>query len=664
MRLFGALLTLALFASPLFGADPALDVRHYDLDVQVLETSLKVRAALEVVANKPPKSWKLELADRMTLSFASIKGRSVPYSSEKSGVVLDLSSFRDLKGTAFRLELTLTGKPHTRFSERRGGFLRTSVGSDVTYIRSQYPWYPRAADDPATYKVSVETREGWVVRTAGDLKGKSTKGIRKTWVFELSQPVLRVGLIAGPYKVVSLKHAGEFVLDAFVLPGDETGARRLLDIAKRALSHYGKWWGDISAKRYTLVEMPKAFGEGSGYSEHGYLLIGKGAFVVGLDVKWANDLVAHEVAHSWFGGEVSFSNFISESLASYATLRFIEAERGEKAALMERRHSIDAVIRSAVSGQEVAFSEISGFGGGMDPEVYRVHAYEKGTMVLSMFEDAIGREKMDGLLRQFLEEHRGQLLDYRKVRAYLLKGGGAYGRPVITQWENPGIPSLRLDYRVGSKGRSWKAKGSVLQEGVKKPYKMNVLVRAICGDEKVEQVVKFSGSSKGGFNLTLQGKPYGVIVDPEYRLLVNRTEGASANPADEVSRLFEVVNNPKESSPRTLEQTIIALRHLLRRGAGEYEGLCHTGVGRLLFRQGKFDDARKDFREALRLGAGGPFHQRWVYLRLGCMADLEKDRKKALEHYGKVISYGKSDHTSQAAARFKEKPYRGYAKDG
>lgn len=94
--------------------------------------------------------------------------------------------------------------------------------------------------------------------------------------------------------------------------------------------------------------------------------------------------------------------------------------------------------------------------------------------------------------------------------------------------------------------------------------------------------------------------------------------------------------------------------------------MCHTGLGRCLFRLGKHGEAEQEFEAALRLGAGGPFHRSWIHLRLGNMADVAGDREKALESYRKAVGQG-SNASSEAvrrAQRFTEKPYRGYTKDG
>ena len=57
-------------------------------------------------------------------------------------------------------------------------------------------------------------------------------------------------------------------------------------------------------------------------------------------------------------------------------------------------------------------------------------------------------------------------------------------------------------------------------------------------------------------------------------------------------------------------------------------------------------EARAAFKEALRLGAGGPFHRAWIYLRLGNMADVDGDRKLAKKNYKLATEQGTRYHTS------------------
>jgi tetratricopeptide (TPR) repeat protein len=125
-----------------------------------------------------------------------------------------------------------------------------------------------------------------------------------------------------------------------------------------------------------------------------------------------------------------------------------------------------------------------------------------------------------------------------------------------------------------------------------------------------------------------------------------------------------VANSPGESNKEKLEMTIRNIRRLINADLAETHH--HTALGRCLFRLGKFDEAIKAFKKALEGGAGGPFHRQWIYLRLGCIADLKKKRSDAIDYYKKAtaITRNGSDFAMNKAKRFLERPYKGHKKDG
>jgi aminopeptidase N len=435
--------------------DEAVDVRRYDLEVVVLPETLRERIRIEAVAREALATWALDLVRPMEVRSASVNGKPAGLERKGDTVVLDMAG----AGVGeLSVELSVEGRPQERFSEDRGGFVRSDVTPDLAYVRSQVPWYPRAPDDAAAWRAVVETPIGWIARTAGREAGREEAADRVRWTFEEPRPFESAGLVAGPYRRVEGKAAGGAALDALVFPEDEKGAGPLLETARRALDHYGARFGSVEARRFTLVEMPATFGKGSGYGEAGYVLLGKGAFEEGGAAAWADALVAHEVAHTWWGREVGFTTFASESLASYSTLGFLEAERGAGAARAERQRAVTAIAKAASEGKTAALAEIRPWGRGMDPETYRVHAYEKAMMLLVMAEDALGRPAMDRSLAGFFARNRGSRVDWPELREALGAAGPA-ARVVLEQGEGPGVPILTVSHEARKSGGAGRSRG-------------------------------------------------------------------------------------------------------------------------------------------------------------------------------------------------------------
>jgi len=656
--------TLAGFLGLVLAPQASIDLEHARLHVVVNEASLDVSATLSGRAEGRPSAWDLALQRTMTVRSVTAGEREVPFTADGDELRIDLSALGLGDGDALTLGLAATGSPLERFSEERGGYVRSTVGADRTYVRGQVAWYPRPPDDSAAMSIVVEAPAEWQVRTAGRLAGVDAVADRKAWTFEQESPARNVGLVAGPYAVQEVTTDDGSVLDAFVFPGDEEAAGILLATARRAFEHYVGRFGAVARDRFTLVEMPAAFGEGSGYGEVGYVLVGKGAFAV-PDAPWAQDLVAHEVAHTWWGREVPFRDFANEVLATYSELSFAAADRGAPAARLKRRAAIEAVAGAAAEAHEIAFREIDGWGGSMDPRTYRVHAYEKGMMLLQMVEDAVGTKAMDRTLARFFQDLRvpgSAPVGFGDLRDALVGAGGA-ARKVVEQWERPGLPVLTAEYEAKESGSRWKVEGTVLQEGTDRPFELEVTLAALGGEEPVEKTVKLN-EARAKFSLTTPFEPTGVVIDPDARLLVTSQRSAIADPGALFSEAFRVVNSPNDADVDRNLRAIAQLRRLLEAGVAEHPGLCHGGIGRCLFRLGRHDDARAELEEALRLlGRSQPFHRAWFHLRLGCIADLEGRREDALAHYEQARGEGASDATAKLARRFEERPYRGFEQD-
>lgn len=655
-------LSTATVTLPRASAQDAPDALRYELDVKVRDGDLAVTEAIRLSARAPAR-LALQLVPEMKVLAAESGGRPVPFDVRKGGIELDLSAV-NASDAELVVTLRLEGSPREQFPASRGGFLRSAVGPDVVYVRSQVPWYARIEGDPATYRTIIDVRSGWLVRTAGNASPPVRSGDRQVIAFESSTPERAVGLVAGPWVARELSAAGGTVFDAFHLAGKEKGADALLAAARRAFDFYGAWFGKSPLSRFTLVELPETFGASSGYGESGYDLLGPGAFA-SPPGPGSVALVAHEVAHAWWGHTVSFREWPSEALASFATTRFLEADQGAEAARAERRSSVEDVVRAAEAGKEIAFADIRGFGGGIDAETYASHAYGKAMMLLVMFEQSLGEAPTRKLLARFLDENRGRTVGWTELRT-ALAGASAAARALVEQWETTGIPRLSIDLTSPGAGKSGRVSGTLRQSGTARPFRMKVIIAAKCGERLVPAVVALD-DAESSFDFAVPSEPSVVIIDPDWLLLAARPATAGgADPAKLLEEAMTVANNPTQDDPKLLAKAISQLRTVIETGSPDAAGTCHVGIGRCLFNLGKLDEARKELEEGLRIGAG-PFHRGWANLRLGNIADLQKRRKDAVKYYETVLagpSAKNLEFTKEKARRFLDSAYRGLKQDG
>jgi tetratricopeptide (TPR) repeat protein len=651
----GGTLGCALVAAAVGGAD----VERYDIEVALRGSDLGVATVLHA-HGKPPPKWELDLVPEMKVASAECGGKPVPSSAAKGTLTLELGEVAlDAQGN-FAVSIRCEGSPSEHFSEARGGFVRSVVGPEQAYIRSQVAWYPRVRDDPALHHLVIDAPAGMQVRSAGDFEAPLHKGERELWTFETRGLVDRAGLAAGRW---SLRSSAGF--DALVAPGHEPAADGLLALTRKVLEFHAKDLGALSRSRFALVEMPREFGAGSGYSECGYFLLGPQAFDDGADATWVKGFLAHEAAHQWWGQDGLFSDFANEALAQYSMLRYVESTGGAAAGLDVRRAAVQKVAAAVAAGKQIALADIHGWGGSLDPETYSTHAYEKSMMILVMVRQVIGEEAMAKLLQRFLKQARERRVGWSELREALVASGKG-ARNVVEQWEQAEVPTLRLEHEAKKSGSGWTITGKVAQSGTKKPFQMSVTVAALCAGKRTEVVVKLSDAEEA-FTLKTAAEPEQVLLDPDWLLLVARDSPGGADAKALFESAMKTANNPRESDARVLEKAIADLRGALRSGAlsGGEEGAAHTGIGRCLFRAGKLDEAAKELEEALKSGAGGPFHRGWAHLRLGCIADLAGKRKEALEHYALVVdSKGSSASTIEKAKLFQERPYKGFQVDG
>lgn len=330
-------MTGAAYSLPVPSGDPyvpgrgdvSFEVTHYDLDLDYKMSSnrLSGKAVLEVVAVAPLAKLHLDLAG-LRVSKVSVDGIPVKWShrDQRLNVALPQRLSPDDRVT---VAVTYAGTPapvrspwgEVGWEELDDGVL---VASQPTGAPTWFPCndHPRSK---ATYRIAIECDSPYEVVATGALTDRRVRGSRTRRVFEQRRPMATylAAVHAGQYEQVTL--AAGPVPQRVVLPAG-VKAQVLADLRSqpRMMSFFTEVFGRYPFDDYTVVvtaddlEIPL---EAQGMATFGQnWLRGRGA---------QERLVAHELAHQWFGNSLTIESWsdiwLNEGFACYAEWLWSEA---------------------------------------------------------------------------------------------------------------------------------------------------------------------------------------------------------------------------------------------------------------------------------------------------------------------------------------------------
>jgi hypothetical protein len=223
-------------------------------------------------------------------------------------------------------------------------------------------------------------------------------------------------ILAGTYSFHEETRGGVTArLASYGVPKPKTAAK-VLSLFHAARERYEALFGPFPYAEYTIAEV---FDGRPGQAPPGMMRIGTGtldAFRFGgeewarSDEEEANRIVAHEVAHAWWGGLVwnaqEADAWLVESIAEFSAGRAIELLRGERELERVRRVWRAEGKLSASMAPLTLARELSGDPSGIEetvPHDVRRLLYGRGPALLDAVRSQVGDEACFRALRVFLE---------------------------------------------------------------------------------------------------------------------------------------------------------------------------------------------------------------------------------------------------------------------
>ncbi|MEU4780094.1 M1 family metallopeptidase [Micromonospora sp. NPDC023633] len=313
------------------------DVSRYTVKVRYdpAEDRLTGTTTVQAAATSDLSAFNLDLAG---LTVRSVTVDGAPAKHGRKGDELVVTPARGLiAGNGFVAEIAYEGEPEPLRNEALGlgGFLHTDEGAiALGQPESASTWFPvnDHPSDKAAYDFEITVPKGLTAVSNGVPAGKSTAGDWTTWKWAERSPMASYlsMVVVGRFRITEGEHKGRPVFHAVTADLPEGAADRSIadtvEVADYLESVFGPYpfgaYGGVVISdariRYALETQSRPVYSASFFS---------GGENTGV--------VAHELAHQWFGNSVSLAKWqdiwLNEGLATYAEWLWAEHDGGRTA---------------------------------------------------------------------------------------------------------------------------------------------------------------------------------------------------------------------------------------------------------------------------------------------------------------------------------------------
>jgi len=666
LQIFGLIFVLSATVFAQQVQRSKFDVTNYQIDAQLTPSENKLTATADVsfVPQEDTRTVSFELNGSLKVdSVARVGNSSTKPKQVKPAVatgdvtfVQDQVGVSDL-GPSVRIDLgdtVIKGTPVTlRFkysgilNSPSGGPLLTKrlayVGDNQGYLMYAARWFPfhDYAADQATSEISISVPGGLQVVGFSDVPVTNNGG---KYSFIQSKPALVGNFSYGKFANKSLRF-GEYEIQFFTRPGNDANIADYGETLGKALEFYTKKYGPAEmGKRLIVTQIDDESLDF--YSSQGMLFISNRQFEQAREIN--DDRLQREAALQWWGLTVGLKSFddawLSQGLAEYsafslrentltgAKLESIRRELLEKALTFEQTASLLRVPAN-LDDQSTAYQYIM---------------YAKGAFVFKLLRDTLGAQKFDQLLKTYIQEYRGKNASIDEFEKLASRIAGENLRYFFARWvEGTGVPEFMADYLIiRTRGGKFVTRGTIKQNYDNLRLPVDVQLRSE-GENGLKTVTIDVEDASADFNIESDGKPIGVVIDPDYKVL-------RISPDLRVSSIARRgIEQFKEGNYVEAQAQFEAALKLDRSNSWIY---YHLGL--LFLEQRNYDLAIDNFKAALSGNISPPWLSVWSNIKMGNAYDAKGDRNRAVSAYKRAEGLGDNyDGAQEAVKKYQATPY-------
>jgi hypothetical protein len=590
----------------------AITVSKYTVKATVTPpTDLSAEATLEVEARQGGARIVLfELSRYLQVKAVDMDGVPLEFLQNEAIEGSQLARRgNDVVAVAFPEPLRLGARFVLHFSY--AGSALSDAGAGLVYVGARGTWYPNRGIAMADYDLTFRFPQTWTLIATGKQVSLEREGTDFVghWVSE--QPLPIAGFNLGQYTEASAEAGRVKVLD-YAASGVERemgvirraaasaekasgssstkseqaahaagtldpaqALKPLADKAAETLMAYSQMLGPYPYSTLSLTQRPGM--ESQGWpgliflSSYVYLTSAERSALklpVGDNVLFGEVMMQHELAHQWYGDQVSWASYreqwLLEALANYCALLLLERDKPEDVQLMLQTYRSMLATKSKDGQANVEAGPVTlgiRLSSSKFPEGYEIITYGRGTwlvhMLRTMLRDASRTPASPNgddtvflsILRNLVQRHKGSELtnaDFEKAFEEVLPRSLWFEGHQSLDWFFDGwvngtaFPQFALKAtKFSGTGASRHVSGTIQQIGAPSDLVSSVPVYGVAGDKQIYLGRVFAEGDSTQFTLRAPAQVTGLVLDPYGTVLTApQTSNQSAFSGECVPELF------------------------------------------------------------------------------------------------------------------------------
>ncbi len=540
--------SLCLFGQTLdkFNRQRSYDVQNYIIRVSFDQEKRAVFGETTVQVKPLSDNFTMLELDAVNLNFESVKldndGKDLVYTQvgEKIRITLDKAyTAKDLVAVRFKYS-TVTCKDFSKIETCKGVYFTKQTGTKNWQIWTQgepeeaHHWFPSYdfPDDKATTEQFITVKSDEVAIGNGELI-EVIENTDKTKTFHFktnfAYSTYLVSMIVGKFSKIEEKYKN-VPLGYYVYSGTEP-------ITKKVFANTSKMFEVF--EDLTKIEFPynkydqtivSQFTAG-GMENMTATTLDDSSILSGFNYG-AEDLISHELAHSWFGNLVTCRNWaelwLNEGFATYMEAAYREKVYGRSDYIGKIKddavnYFISEIIKKNKRGlyNQLAMP---------DDSIFDAITYQKGGVVLHQLREQIGTEKFWKAVNLYLNRHKFANVESPDLQKAMEEVSGQKLDWFFKQWVyGAGYPNLSVSSTYSNKKKILSITVSQTQKAENLQPEVFILpleLEITSGKETKKELIEVNQRSQT-FNFQLQSKPSKIKFDSNEKIVLKKVKESS-----------------------------------------------------------------------------------------------------------------------------------------